>query len=156
MPHHERVMPFVPGDPVHVAGLGKGTVREVRNGERYLVEVKGRSFVTTGDQLTLQESPRKPARPKTGSVTRAPQEYRNEEAPAASLDLHGKTVAEALDAVSEFLNSALLAGSSEVRIIHGRSGGKIRAALHASLKRIPSIRSVRVDPQNAGVTIVVL
>jgi DNA mismatch repair protein MutS2 len=53
-----------------------------------------------------------------------------------------------------FLNSALLAGSSEVRIIHGRSGGKIKAALHALLKGMPSIRSVRVDPRNAGVTIV--
>ena len=155
MPHHERVMPFVPGDSVHVAGLGKGTVREVRNGERYLVDVKGRSLVTTGDQLTLQESPRKSARVKPRSSIGAPQEYSREEAPAASLDLHGKTVAEALEAVSEFLNRALLAGNSEVRIIHGRSGGKIKAAVHALLKGIPSIRSVRVDPQNAGVTIVV-
>jgi DNA mismatch repair protein MutS2 len=155
MLHHERVMPFVPGDLVHVAGLGKGTVREVRNGERYLVDVKGRSLVTTGDQLTRQESPRKPPRGKTESTRHAPQEYRIEEAPAASLDLHGKTVAEALEALSEFVNAALLAGNSEVRIIHGRSGGKIKAAVHAQLKGMPSIRSVRVDPRNAGVTIVV-
>jgi DNA mismatch repair protein MutS2 len=146
-------MIFSPGDLVHVAGLGKGTIREVRNGERYLVDVKGRSLVTTGDQLSIQEAPRKPSRGKPDSASRAPQEYRREEA-ALSLDLHGKTVAEALDAVSEFLNSALLAGSSEVRIIHGRSGGKIKAALHALLKGMPSIRSVRVDPRNAGVTIV--
>src|SRR5687768_13788692 len=156
MPHHDGVMPFVPGDLVHVAGLGKGTVREVRNGERYLVDVKGRSLVTTGDQLTLQESPRKPEHGQTESARRAPQESRREEAPAASLDLHGKTVAEALEAVSELLNNALVAGSAEARVVHGRSGGKIKSAVHVLLKGMPSIRNVGVDARNAGVTIVEL
>ena len=32
-------MAFAPGDEVHVAALGKGVVREVRNGGRYLVEL---------------------------------------------------------------------------------------------------------------------
>ena len=149
-----RIMAFVTGDLVHVAALGKGTIREVRNGERYLVDVKGRSLVATGDQLTLQESPRKPARAKIEAASRAPQDYERARSQPASLDLHGNTVAEALDAVSAFLNSALLDGDSEVRIIHGRSGGKIKAALHTQLKRMPSIRSFRVDPRNAGVTIV--
>jgi len=150
-----RIMPFVPGDLVHVAALGKGVIREVRNGDRYLVDVKGRSLVTTGDQLTLrQESPRNPARAKIAAASRVPQQDEVALAQPASLDLHGHTVAEALDALSSFLNSALLAGSPEVRIIHGRSGGKIKAALHAQLKRMRSIRSFRVDPQNAGVTIV--
>lgn len=138
-----------------MAALGKGTIREVRNGDRYLVEVKGRSLVATGDQLTLrEESRRKPAGAKIESAGRPAQDYEASDSEPASLDLHGNTVAEALDAVSAFLNSALLAGGSEVRIIHGRSGGKIKAALHAQLKRMRSIRSFRVDPQNAGVTIV--
>jgi DNA mismatch repair protein MutS2 len=144
-------MPFVPGDLVHVASIGKGTVREVRNGERYLVEVKGRSIVTSGDQLTAQQSPRKAPREK---ASRAPQEYESATSPPASLDLHGYTVAEALEAVSASLNSALLSGSAEVRIIHGRSGGKIKAAVHALLKEMSSVRSFAVDPQNPGVTIV--
>ena len=33
---------FQAGDPVHVALLGRGTVREVRNGGRYFVDVKGK------------------------------------------------------------------------------------------------------------------
>ena len=145
-------MPFVPGDLVHVASIGKGTVREVRNGERYLVEVKGRSIVTSGDQLTAQQSPRKAPREK---ASRAPQEYESASSPPpTSLDLHGYTVAEALEAVSTSLNTALLSGSAEVRIIHGRSGGKIKAAVHALLKEMSSVRSFAVDPQNPGVTIV--
>jgi DNA mismatch repair protein MutS2 len=144
-------MPFVPGDLVHVASIGKGTVREVRNGERYLVEVKGRSIITSVDQLTAQEPPRKAPRAKT---SQAPQEYESAALPAASLDLHGHTVAEAVDAVTAFLNIALLSGSAEVRIIHGRSGGKIKASLHALLKRMSVVRSFAVDPQNPGMTIV--
>ena len=150
------VMPFNAGDLVHVAGLGKGTVREVRNGGRYLVDVKGRSLVTTADQLTLQQVPRRSGRPKIASAARPPDQYEPAESNPASLDLHGSTVAEALDAVSAFLNTALLAGNGEVRIIHGRSGGRIKAALHARLKEMPSIRRFQVDPRNAGVTIVEL
>jgi len=73
---------------------------------------------------------------------------------ATSLDLHGLTVDEATEAVGVFLNDALLGGAAEVRIIHGRSGGRLKSSLHAQLKRIASIRSYAVDPRNAGVTIV--
>ena len=71
-----------------------------------------------------------------------------------SLDLHGTTVDEGLDALGAFLNTALLDGNAEVRIIHGRSGGRLKAAVHARLKRMPSIRSFGLDPRNPGVTIV--
>jgi DNA mismatch repair protein MutS2 len=144
---------FAAGDPVHVKNIGKGTVREVRNGGRYLVDVKGRSIQTSGDQLTAIASPAKSA----SATTAAPRGRAGYEAPAgppASLDLHGHTVDEAVEAVAAFLNAALLAGAAEVRIIHGRSGGKIKAAVHAQLKRIASIHRYRVDPANAGVTIV--
>ena len=144
-------MGFSPGDLVHVAALGKGTVREVRNGERYLVEIKGRSVEVKGDQLTPQTAPRKVSRPAAPHPSHEPPRPH-----PVSLDLHGKTVMEALDAVSEFLNGALLAGSSEVRIIHGRSGGKIKSALHQQLKGMRSVRRYRVDAMNAGVTVVEL
>lgn len=150
------VMPFLPGDPVHVASLGKGIVREARNGDRYLVDINGRSLVANGSQLTRQEGAAKRARARAAPARRAPQEYPVAGAEPASLDLHGHTVAEALEAVSEFLSRQMLAGTHEVHIVHGRSGGRIRSALHAQLKGLPSIRSFRLDPRNAGVTIVEL
>ena len=146
-------MTFKPGDSVHVKAIGKGTVREVRNGGRYLVDVKGRSIVTSADQLTAVESPSKSTR-AGAAPARSRAVYEAPSGPSSSLDLHGHTVDEALDALATFLNAALLAGEAEVRIIHGRSGGKIKAAVHAQLKRIASVRSYRVDPANAGVTIV--
>ena len=53
-------MTFEPGDPVHVAALGKGIVREVRNGGRYVVEIKGRSLIVAGSQLAPSASARTP------------------------------------------------------------------------------------------------
>src|SRR3954470_12101700 len=98
-------MAFSPGDPVHVAALGKGIVREVRNGGRYVVEIKGRSMIVAGDQLTAFE----PARPRRGrNPTTAVPSMVDSEAGAGRtnrlLDLHGKTVDEAIDALDEFLN----------------------------------------------------
>jgi dsDNA-specific endonuclease/ATPase MutS2 len=150
-------MPFGPGDRVHVAALGKGVVLEVRNGGRYLVEIKGRSFVVAGDQLTPPEATRR-TRGSTSAIPAAvdsvPVDPR--QTILRSLDLHGKTVVEAIDALDAFLNDALLAHATEIRIIHGRSGGKLKAAVHARLATIPSISGFRVDPLNAGTTIVKL
>jgi dsDNA-specific endonuclease/ATPase MutS2 len=149
-------MTFAPGDEVHIAALGKGVVREVRNGGRYLVELKGRSIVAAEAQLTAV-SPRQ--RPGTRNAhapqTSLPDSPTRSHA-STSLDLHGMTVEEAVPALDAFLNDALLAGQAEVRVIHGRSGGRLKAAVHARLKQLHVVRAFRVDPENAGVTIVAL
>jgi DNA mismatch repair protein MutS2 len=147
-------MPFNPGDAVHVAALGKGIVREVRNGGRYLVELKGRTLVAAASQLTLQDEPRQ----KRGRVTAraTDQATAGRRHAANSIDLHGMTADEAVATVDLFLNDALLASLEEVRIVHGRSGGRLRTAVHARLRQLPSIRAFRLDPSNHGVTIVTL
>lgn len=73
---------------------------------------------------------------------------------AATIDLHGLTAEEAVAALDSFINEAILAGLAEGRVIHGRSGGRLKTAVHARLKVIPSIRGFRLDPANPGVTIV--
>jgi len=150
-------MTFGPGDPVHVAALGTGIVREVRNGGRYLVEIKGRSVVLAGHQLAPAESARAQRRAKS-PATPTPSQEPDAVEPAAQasplIDLHGMTVDEGRDAVDEFLNRALLAGDAEVRIVHGRGGGRLKAAVHARLKLMSSIRGFHLDPRNPGVTIV--
>lgn len=72
----------------------------------------------------------------------------------SSLDLHGMTVEQATTALDSFLNDAILAALPEVRVIHGRSGGRIKAAVHKRLRELPPVRSFRVDVANPGVTIV--
>jgi DNA mismatch repair protein MutS2 len=149
-------MKFIAGDEVHVASLGKGVVREVRNGGRYLVELKGRSIVAAETQLTAV-SPRKQRSSSDGKAsTPSGPDPATRSYAATSLDLHGMTVEEAIAALDSFLNDALLAGHPEVRVIHGRSGGRLKAAVHARLKQLPVVRATRLDPANPGVTIVSL
>jgi DNA mismatch repair protein MutS2 len=147
-------MAFNPGDEVHVATFGKGVVREVRNGGRYLVEVKGRSILVAGSQLTAAEQRKQPKK-SIGATAAVPEHLARRHA-AASLDLHGMTVEEAIAALDAFLNDAILAGLPEVRVIHGRSGGRLKAAVHGRLKLLPPVRGFRVDATNPGLTIVTL
>ncbi len=106
--------------PAHAASLsaitctsqsiGKGVVREVRNGGRYLVDVKARQLVAADAQLTPVE-PR-----KQREAAPAEHHVRPDEDPpprthaAASIDLHGMTTDEAVAALDAFLNDAILAG----------------------------------------------
>jgi DNA mismatch repair protein MutS2 len=145
---------FAAGDRVHVNGLGTGVVIEVRNANKYLVEIKGRAVVVLGDQIApigTKRSKRKPAASAGPAIDEGPTPTHA----LRALDLHGATALEAQDAVARFLNEALLANVREVQIIHGRSGGRVKAAVHDALRRIASVR-FRIDPTNPGVTIVIL
>jgi DNA mismatch repair protein MutS2 len=149
---------FAPGDRVHVVRLGTGVVREVRNGDKYVIEIKGRTMIAAGAQMERAGPPRPASRRKTPAPAPPQPEARPEtgSTATASLDLHGKTVEEAIGALDEFLDAALIASHVDVRIIHGRSGGRIRDAVHARLRQLPPVRSFRLDPRNPGVTIVSL
>ena len=145
---------FAVGDRVHVARIGTGVVREARNGGRYLVEIKGRSMVVTGDQLesASPEPAKRRAKSTDGGPAAANDPHTGRTPP--SLDLHGRTVPESLDALDTFVNDAILDGHAQVAIVHGRSGGRIKAAVHKRLGETPAVRSFRLDPRNPGVTIV--
>lgn len=144
-----------PGDHVHVASLGKGIIREVRNGGRCLVEIKGRAILVAQSQLAPVDE-HKPRASGAGQRSAAIPETLTRAHVPSTLDLHGKTTDEAVSALDSFLNDAILGGLTEVRVIHGRSGGRVKAAVHARLKEMPSIARYRVDPLNPGVTIVKL
>ena len=141
--------------------FGKGVVREVRNNTRLLVDVQGRAMVMSDADVTALDPGAGRSRtadladPRRAGVVRPA--AASAAAPAlapAEIDLHGLTVEEALARVDSALNEALLADAESLRVIHGRSGGKIRAALHRRLRELPSVRSFRLDPRNEGVTIV--
>lgn len=152
-------MGFEPGDRVHVSGFGKGVVLQVRNSGRHLVEIKGRAVEVTAGQLTAIDAAPKPSRRRrssSASATEAPPHAPTSRSAPASIDLHGKTVDEAIEVLDAFLNEALLAGLAEVRVIHGKSGGRLKAAVHTRLGALSVVRGFRVDGSNAGVTIVVL
>ena len=143
-------MAFAPGDRVHVFGLGTGVVRDVRQQGRYVIEIKGRTMVVEGVRMERAE----PKRPERAAPVTPELPQSAAAGVPSSLDLHGKTVEEATTALDSFINDAILASLPEVRVIHGRSGGRIKAAVHKRLRELPPVRSFRVDAANAGVTVV--
>jgi DNA mismatch repair protein MutS2 len=75
------------------------------------------------------------------------------------IDLRGLRVEEALVEVDKFLDDALLAGWSEIRLIHGKGTGALRKSIADYLKGHSAIRNFRAAPLgegDAGVTIVEL
>ena len=91
------------------------------------------------EQAEKKEATRSSYRPiRTGAV-------------ATEVNVIGMTGAEAMPVVERFLDQALAAGFSPVRIIHGKGSGALRKAIHAFLDRQPFVTSYRLDDaQNGG------
>lgn len=68
------------------------------------------------------------------------------------VDLIGMTTAEMESELEKYLDSAVLAGLAEVRIVHGMGTGKLRAAVHAVLKKHPHVASFRLGKYGEGET----
>ncbi len=66
------------------------------------------------------------------------------------LDLHGCHMEEAMDALEDYLDKALLGGLREVRINHGKGTGALKAAVHRYLKDQPYVESYHLAPPNQG------
>jgi dsDNA-specific endonuclease/ATPase MutS2 len=135
--------------------FGKGVVREVRNNGRLLVDLHGRALVVHESEVSDVSLPNKRRAPRglgerDSFVPAAP----GSDTPAVEVDLHGLTVADALACAEAAVSAACLSDAAAVRLIHGQSGGRIRAALHRRLREIPSVRGFALDPGNAGITIV--
>jgi DNA mismatch repair protein MutS2 len=138
---------FAAGDAVQTPH-GKGVVREVRNNGRLLVQIQQRALVVAESTVTPAPAMRR------GAPTASRDEAIPLPRPAPSeVDLHGLRVDDALVRIDEALDAALRAGHAEVRFIHGRSGGRLRGALHQRLRDIRAVRGFDLDPGNPGVTI---
>lgn len=73
------------------------------------------------------------------------------------INLLGKTVDEAVAELDKYLDDAYLAHLSQVRIVHGKGTGALRAGIHKYLKKQKNIKSFRLGEfgeGDAGVTIV--
>jgi dsDNA-specific endonuclease/ATPase MutS2 len=155
-------MPLAVGCDVLVIALRrKGRIVQAAAGGRYRVMVGNVSMWCREGEIEADrgggKKPGRAQRPQPVSVepdvaTAAPG------LPAArslaTIDLHGLTVDEALQAVEVRLDQAIRAGLDRLEIIHGISGGRLRAAVRRYLADVPSVVRFGEDPRNAGVTLV--
>ena len=66
------------------------------------------------------------------------------------LDIRGKTVEDALDALELFLDQASLANFSEVSVIHGHGTGALKSAVREFLKTSPYVSTFRPGGDGEG------
>jgi dsDNA-specific endonuclease/ATPase MutS2 len=147
---------FVPGDTVRTP-LGKGVVQEIRHRGRLLVLIGNRSVVVDAADASVGDPRSTSKRRAADAGAPAPRDDdRDRRRAAADVDLHGLIVADALERVVSAVDAAIRNGHGRLRVIHGRSGGRLRGALHRQLRELPSVRAFRLDPGNDGATIVEL
>ena len=153
-------MSFPVGSVVAIVSLRKhGQVLEVLPGGRYRLAVGSLTVMCTEGQLeTVSRSKKQQRRareaPAPLAATTAPPPLIAGAGRFESIDLHGMTVPEALAALPPFLDGAIRAGLARVEIIHGISGGRLRAAVRHYLAGMPAVTCAVPDDGNPGVTIV--
>ncbi len=134
-------------------------ITEIRSKSRIKVKCGNMTTEVSADDLyyAKTEINKKAARfqrgksdPKTKINTRS---INNE------LNVIGQTVDEAIANVDAFIDSAVLAGLSQLWIIHGMGTGKLRAGLHEHFRKHPNIAEFRLGAYGegeSGVTVITL
>ncbi len=145
-----------PGDRVEILTLGQqGTVLAAPDAKGEVQLQAGiMKFKAHLSQLRLvrEEKPRQKAsvHAQTGALTRTV---------SMECDVRGMMLEEALSAVDQYLNEAVMAGLNEVSIIHGKGTGVLRSGIQQHLKRHMLVKSFRLGVYGEGedgVTVVTL
>lgn len=147
------------GQSVYINSLdGLGTVTEI-NGKKLTVSMRG---------MTVRVKLKDVSAPYLDEIKKEEQAQRRDNASssfrpirtdrvATEINIIGKTYQEALPDVEKFLDQALAAGFSPVRIIHGKGSGALRRQIHEFLDRQPFVKKYALDDVEgggAGVTLV--
>jgi DNA mismatch repair protein MutS2 len=140
---------LVPGARLRVRGLPTPVTLRRRDGDTAEVEAGPlRMKVAFADIVSIvgEESFKKRALPQGVTVRTQPAD----EPAGDELNVIGSTVEEATRRVDKFLDQAALAGSSQVRIIHGHGTGALRRGLAEFLKTHPLVESIRFEAEERG------
>ena len=147
------------GQSVFVNSLeGLGTVTEI-NGKKLTVSVRGMTVRVKLQDVSapyLDEIKKEKQEEKKANAKSSYRPIRTNSV-ATELNIIGKTFNEALPDVERFLDQALAAGFSPVKIIHGKGSGALRRQIHEFLARQSFVKSYQLDDVEgggAGVTLI--
>lgn len=145
------------GKTVYVQSLRqKGEILSL-SGDEALVQVGTMRVQLPQSELRRWEGQGRPE--EAGLPQRSSYTIQKELDIRSEINLHGKTVEEAIPLVDKLLDDALWAGLGQVTVIHGKGTGKLKEGLRAYLREHPLVKSLRggaAGEGGGGVTIVVL
>ena len=140
---------LVPGTRVRVRGLPTPVTLRRRDASSAEVEAGPlRMKVALADITAIvgNDAPAKLVLPRGVTVRTQP----SAEPASEEINLIGCTVEEATRRVDKFLDQAALAGSSQVRLIHGHGTGALRRGLAEFLKTHPLVEAIRAEAEDRG------
>lgn len=134
-------------DAVIIKGIGEGEIVEIK--ENNIVVKSGllKTRVKMSD-IMLVEKPKKKQKPAQHNVYRT--SSRADADVKTELDLRGNMVDEALGELGLFIDKCVLNSIEEIRIIHGKGTGALRAAVTDYLRHHPNISEFRLGKYGEG------
>jgi DNA mismatch repair protein MutS2 len=146
---------LVPGARVRVRGLPTPVTLRRRDGTSAEIEAGPLRMKVALSDITAvvgNDAPAKPVLPRGVTVRTQPAA----EPASEEINLIGCTVEEATRRVDKFLDQATLAGSSQVRLIHGHGTGALRRGLAEFLKTHPQVETIRAEADDRGGTAITI
>ena len=147
---------YAPGDRVRILSVNQEGVVAEDWDERLLVSMGSMKMMVDKSDVRREAGAAKGGRTVAGGTdARLAAAGRT----AAALDVRGKRYAEAEPLVERWIDDALLAGNSPLRLIHGKGTGLLGRGLQEHLRAHPAVTSIRYGTEeegSTGVTIVEL
>ena len=151
-PQQQRPKPsrgILVGDTVELLKLGtKASVIAINKDGTYQLQAGILKLTAKQDEIYLLEH-ENPYQAKGGRPKHSGREMKMSAMPT-EVDLRGMDSVEAICVLERYLDEAMRAHLSQVRIIHGKGTGTLRAAVHQSLKRNKFVKKFRLGVYGEG------
>lgn len=151
-PTKERPQPareILVGDTVELLKLGmKASVLAINKDGSYQLQAGIMKLTAKADEIYLLEH-ENPYKAKGGHPAHSGREMKMS-AMASEIDLRGMDTVEAICVLDRYMDEAMRAKLTSVRIIHGKGTGALRQAVHQSLKRNKFVKKFRLGVYGEG------
>ena len=137
------------GDTVELLKLGmKASVLAINKDGTYQLQAGIMKLTAKPDEVYLLEN-ENPYKAKGGRPAHSGREMKMT-AMSSEVDLRGMDTVEAICVLDRYMDEAMRAKLSSVRIIHGKGTGALRQAVHQSLKRNKFVKKYRLGVYGEG------
>lgn len=152
--------PLAPGDNVQLDGTGTvGTVEEIRGKEAVVIFGQLRTTATLSRLVRTLKKASSGAARGVSLISAATSDQSRERQLSFSreIDVRGFRVADAIQAVTYFIDDAVQFNAGRVRILHGTGTGALRQAIRDYLDTVPAVAHYADEDirfGGAGITVV--
>ena len=140
---------FEEGDQVRVLSFDQDATVIADNGDSLLVAIGPMKTVVRKNDVRRRGGAAEP-RPRRGQAQAGTARLEAASQTMAELDVRGKRYVEAEPIVDSWIDEAVLAGNSPLRLIHGKGTGMLGRGLQEFLRSHAHVKNVRYGDENEG------